>query len=153
MLAMRIKMGVRPRFPACPDPPIRSFPLNRPWRCCFPAWGFLSLLLLAPTFADAGETNWIWSPENGQQAEPHGDCYFRRDFELKTAPLQSALIEITGDDSYDLFVNGQRLGAGSTWQQIDRYDIRPQLVAGRECDRRAWGQSKRRSRRSGRSPH
>lgn len=101
--------------------------MNRMWRCCCLLGSFL---LLSPAISVAAEADWIWSAENAQQAEPKGDCYFRRTFDLKTAPVQSALVEITGDDTYELYVNGQRLGAGTTWQQIDRYDIRPQLVSG-----------------------
>ena len=101
--------------------------MNRASRCCCLVW---SCLLLSPAILAAAEANWIWSAENAQQTEPKGDCYFRRTFDLKTAPVQSALVEITGDDTYELYVNGQRLGAGQAWQQIDRYDIRPQLVSG-----------------------
>ena len=66
---------------------------------------------------DFGGAQWIWFPE-GNPAESAPVCtrYFRRDFDLPTnEPVNAATIEITADDQFDLFVNGQVAGKGSGW--------------------------------------
>jgi alpha-L-rhamnosidase len=66
---------------------------------------------------DFAGSQWIWFPE-GNPAESAPVCtrYFRRVFELPTNdPVSAAIIEITADDQFDLFVNGQKAGTGSGW--------------------------------------
>ncbi len=66
---------------------------------------------------DFGGAQWIWFPEgNPAQSAPVATRYFRRGFELPaSAPLRAAVMEITADDQFDLFVNGQKTGMGSGW--------------------------------------
>jgi len=77
---------------------------------------------------DSGEAQWIWFPERDPHAVPATTRYFRKSW-IFTAP-ESGRIEITCDDSYVLYVNGQRIGAGNQWQQLDSYDLLPYLVPG-----------------------
>jgi alpha-L-rhamnosidase len=66
---------------------------------------------------DFGGAQWVWFPEgNPAQSAPVATRYFRRVFELPAnETLQSAIMEVTADDQFDLFVNGQKAGAGSGW--------------------------------------
>lgn len=94
---------------------------------------------LAPTEIKNMENTkaqWIWSASSG------GDdvfVYFRKTFWLTKAPT-SALIRITADDDYWLYVNGVFVGSDSYyfgnapefhWQTAELYDITPLLNAGK----------------------
>ena len=66
---------------------------------------------------DFAGAQWIWFPE-GNPAESAPVCtrYFRRVFELPAdATAGSAIINITADDQYQLYVNGQEAGHGDSW--------------------------------------
>jgi len=66
---------------------------------------------------DFGGAQWIWFPE-GNPADRAPVCtrYFRRVFELPAnEAVSAATIEITADDQFDLFVNGQAAGQGDYW--------------------------------------
>ena len=71
--------------------------------------------------AEAPLPQWIWSAETAQQPVPQGLTYFRGTFDVHEAV--SAKLEVTCDDKYTVFVNGERVGAGTNWQQIDVYDV------------------------------
>ncbi len=66
---------------------------------------------------DFSGAQWIWFPEgNPAESAPVATRYFRRDFELPTNQTASAAtIEITADDEFHLFVNGQEAGKGDSW--------------------------------------
>ena len=85
---------------------------------------------LTSAAAAAAEPNWIWSADNALDKEPLGTRYFRREFKLGANPITRAEVEITADDEYELFINGQLIGRGNKWQQFDRYDIKPLLTDG-----------------------
>jgi putative heme-binding domain-containing protein len=75
---------------------------------------------------------WIWTPayvNNLSQKSPAGTCYFRRSFEM-TQP-EAGEVQIAADGSYELFVNGRRVGEGKNWHVMDVHDITRYLVAGR----------------------
>jgi putative membrane-bound dehydrogenase-like protein len=76
----------------------------------------------------ADNVQWIWSPAFEKEAAPKGSCYFRKTFNL-TKPEQGE-IQIGGDDSYELFINGRRVGGGENWKKLDAYDVTKFLVAG-----------------------
>lgn len=78
--------------------------------------------------AAADEAQWIWSPAYEKEEAPAGTCYFRKTFNLGT-PEQGE-IQISADDKYELFVNGQQVGTGQNWKVLDVYDIKPFLVQG-----------------------
>ena len=80
----------------------------------------------------AQEMQWIWTPayaNNLSQKSPAGTCYFRRSFEM-TQP-EAGEVQIAADESYELFVNGRRVGEGKNWHVMDVHDITRYLVAGR----------------------
>jgi len=79
--------------------------------------------------ADLGDAQWIWSPNHNKYEAPAGALYFRKVFEL-TDP-ESGTVEITCDNSYELFLNGTSIGKGSAWAAIDKFDVGKQLKTGR----------------------
>ncbi len=79
--------------------------------------------------ANAQESQWIWSPAVQDAAAPGGVCYFRRIFDM-TQP-ESGEVQITADESYELFVNGRSVGSGKNWRMMDVYDVTKYLVVGR----------------------
>ncbi len=77
------------------------------------------------------EAQWIWSPaaeEITKTASPLGTCYFRRSFEM-TQP-ESGEVQITADESYELYVNGRKVGDGHNWHVMDIHDITKFLKPG-----------------------
>jgi beta-galactosidase/beta-glucuronidase len=77
---------------------------------------------------DDSFAQWIWSPAHPKNEVPVGDCYFRKSFKLGTPELGE--IQITADNQFQLFVNGQPIGQGADWRQLEVYDISKQLKKG-----------------------
>ncbi|HYO24223.1 MAG TPA: c-type cytochrome [Lacipirellulaceae bacterium] len=89
----------------------------------------LIAVLPAPARAADGEAEWIWSPSQTKDEVPIGDCYFRKTFEA--SPAEEALIHITADNSFAVSVNGQPVGEGVDWRQMQLIDITKHLRSGR----------------------
>ncbi|MBC7856047.1 MAG: hypothetical protein IAF94_21670, partial [Pirellulaceae bacterium] len=89
------------------------------------AWMFLSLALAAmayPQEATAQEAKWIWSAEHQKDAVPAGAvCHFRKSIAVKTP--ENAVIAIAADDTYELYLNGRRIGAGESTKKLVEYDV------------------------------
>ncbi|HEX71795.1 MAG TPA: hypothetical protein ENN65_00550, partial [Candidatus Hydrogenedentes bacterium] len=89
--------------------------------------------LLDTTKKDQSDrANWIWDKD-----APDGTLkrHFRRSFDLDAVP-EKARIHITCDNGYVLFVNGDKVGEESTydesgWRHAETYDVTAQLRAGR----------------------
>ncbi len=77
---------------------------------------------------DDGDAQWIWSPAHTKNKAPVGDCYFRKSFKLGAPELGE--VQITADNQFQLFVNGQPVGQGADWRQLDVYDISEHLRKG-----------------------
>jgi putative heme-binding domain-containing protein len=77
----------------------------------------------------AEEAHWIWSPEHTKEGVPENvSCYFRRTFTLKTPEAGS--VTIAADDAYELFVNGQKIGAGTGTKKLVEFDVTKALARG-----------------------
>ncbi|RIK72738.1 MAG: heme-binding protein, partial [Planctomycetota bacterium] len=76
-----------------------------------------------------GEAEWIWSPAHAQGDVPVGDCYFRKSFELKA--VEAAQVQVTADNQWELFVNGQPVAKGVDWRQMQIHDVTKLLRNGR----------------------
>ncbi len=74
-----------------------------------------------PAQAVAKEAYWIWSPEQTKNEVPEGSCYFRKDFTVQD-PLR-VQATIAADDEYELYVNGQKIGDGRSYRELDEYNI------------------------------
>ena len=85
----------------------------------------------APLLAQAadGDAQWIWSPAQAKNEIPVGDCYFRKTFEIVAA--ESAVVQITADNKFELSVNGQPVAQGADWRQMQMHDVTKLLRKGR----------------------
>ncbi|MEI6502097.1 MAG: family 16 glycoside hydrolase, partial [Armatimonadota bacterium] len=72
----------------------------------------------------AFRAEWIWGPGDKLNRA------FRQAFTLP-GPALEAKLWITCDNAYQLFANGQRVGAGDAWQSPAVYDLTPFLKPGR----------------------
>lgn len=72
---------------------------------------------------------WIWSRAEASNAPAGETAAFRKKFELSAAPT-FGLAVATCDNSYTLFVNGQRAGAGENWEAPDAILLTPHLKQG-----------------------
>jgi alpha-L-rhamnosidase len=103
-------------------------------------FALLFLIAAAPGWAQNPElltgrwsARWITIP--GASPYDYGVYHFRRSFELPSKPA-SFRIHVTGDNRYQLFVNGERVAWGPArgdlyhWR-YETVDIAPQLKAGR----------------------
>jgi putative membrane-bound dehydrogenase-like protein len=77
----------------------------------------------------SGEPLWIWSPTQSEGAIPEGHVYFRKRF-LNSLP-ETALLQITADDSYEVHVNGRYVGQGNDWHKMQSFNLLPFLVEGK----------------------
>jgi putative membrane-bound dehydrogenase-like protein len=85
-------------------------------------------LLISASAVRAEVPQWIWSGAHKHREVPAATCYFRKVFEMGTP--EAGQIEITGDDEYELFVNGHAIGSGNNWKQLDSFDITKYLQPG-----------------------
>ena len=81
------------------------------------------------------KASWITHPK-GPQRE-FGVFHFRKTFTLQSVP-QRFVIHVSGDNRYELFVNGERVVAGPARGDLNHWryetlDIAPHLVAGRNA--------------------
>jgi putative heme-binding domain-containing protein len=78
----------------------------------------------------AEDVKWIWTPSQAVDKHvPAGECYFRKS--LPMGQPESGEIQITCDDSYELFVNGRKVGEGDNWRRLNSFDITKFLTPGR----------------------
>ena len=77
----------------------------------------------------SGDAQWIWSPAHAKDKIPVGDCFFRKSFQLKSPEMGE--IQITADNQFKLFVNGQPAGQGNDWRQMQVFDVSEFLQQGR----------------------
>ena len=75
---------------------------------------------------------WIWFPE-GEPASsaPAGTCYFRRALSLPAGrKIVKAIIQITADNAFELYVNGKKAGQGDDFRVPVAMDLTSILQAG-----------------------
>jgi len=85
----------------------------------------LNVLAAVGQAAETGEAQWIWAPAELKA----GTVYFRKDFSV-TDP-EVGVAEITADSQYEVYLNGAKIGANNGWNTLERYDLTPRLVNGR----------------------
>lgn len=71
---------------------------------------------------------WIWSAAHTKNKVPEGVCYFRKSLKLRSP--EEGEIRITADNQFQLYVNGQPVGTGADWRQIEVFDITKHLQKG-----------------------
>jgi hypothetical protein len=78
------------------------------------------------------EAKWIWDKEgNPAVSAPVGKRYFRRSFTLEGKEgIESALVSMTADNSFELWLNGREAGRGDNFHEAAVLDIKPMLRVG-----------------------
>lgn len=94
----------------------------------------LLVLVVATTGSVAGrafgqEAQWIWSPQHEPGHVPHVACHFRKTIVVRSP--QQGQISIVADDSYDLFVNGRKVGSGESSERFQDHNVSRFLNSGR----------------------
>jgi mono/diheme cytochrome c family protein len=80
-------------------------------------------------FAPPVAVNWIWNdPHAAEKARP-GHVYFLKKVPLLSVPTDATALVVC-DNSFTLFVNGQRVGTGSDFKTLSLFDLRPWLRKG-----------------------
>ena len=93
----------------------------------------LMLLLASPVTGGGlhGESqvgDWIWTDTTQDRQE----CRFVRVIELPAgSKVESALLRITADNFYRVYLDGHFIGQGSDWRVLTEYDITRLLTRGR----------------------
>lgn len=90
----------------------------------------LFLLLSCAHFSAAAEdssSHWIWTTEAAPPVA--GERFFRRVFALGRTPAK-AMLTISCDSQYEVYLNGKLAGAGNEWRLPGVFDVAPLLVRG-----------------------
>ncbi|KAK7049863.1 hypothetical protein VNI00_005293 [Paramarasmius palmivorus] len=78
---------------------------------------------------DLGTAKWIWTGEVlSSPAPPGGARPFRKTITLPQ-PVDRLTIDITCDDYYTLYVNGDLVGSGRNWTRPQRYNVNFQATS------------------------
>lgn len=86
--------------------------------------------MISPTtYSQDLRGRFIWSVPNSKKETAAGIVYFRKAFEVKG--YKSALLEITCDDGFRLYVNGKLVGSNTNWQEVTRFDVSPLVTNGK----------------------
>ena len=72
---------------------------------------------------------WIWASPDAVKGVPPGTIYLRKTFHLDAVPAE-ALVLVSADNRFRLFVNGHDAGSGDDWKKVRVLNIRAHLVAG-----------------------
>ena len=70
---------------------------------------------------------WVWDKQTFDKQTIH---LWKSFIIPRSAPVSSALIYITVDNSYRLFLDGREVGRGSDWKTISQYDVKSLLRPG-----------------------
>lgn len=87
-----------------------------------------------PFDSQIADASWIWfdAREDGRPAfAPPGQYHLRHTFELPAdRNFEEARLLVTADERFELYLNGEMIGRGSDWRQVERMDLTGQLNAG-----------------------
>lgn len=76
---------------------------------------------------------WIWFPEPGNPAykAPVAKRWFRRMLEIPAGrKIKQATVTMTADNEFTLYINGRKVGSGTSWMKPMKMDITPGVKAG-----------------------
>jgi putative heme-binding domain-containing protein len=80
--------------------------------------------------ADTTGVQWIWFDEGDPLVEaPAATRYFRRVINL-SRPLDEATLDITADNAFTVWINGEKVGAGDDWKRVERFDVKKHCRVG-----------------------
>lgn len=84
----------------------------------------LSSLLLGqdapPALPDHGVGRWIWAETLSDRQEVR---FVKRFRVPEGGRVESAVLRITADNSYELYLDGQEIGSGADWRCLIEYDV------------------------------
>src|SRR5687767_1445954 len=72
---------------------------------------------------------WVWHDNQGARATNNEVRYFRKSFQLKSAP-QKAVVSVVGDDHATVFVNGKQMAVSPSWSEPATITVTTLLKAG-----------------------
>jgi hypothetical protein len=77
--------------------------------------------------------DWIWFPEGDPKVDaPVEARYFRRVFEVADkAAIRRAVLRVTADDKFTVWVNGKEIGSGADWKAPAEFEVSGALRDGR----------------------
>lgn len=111
---------------------LTSRPRTAGWICGTLRYtAFVLLTAILAGSATAGEAQWIWvTGTTAEQSIAVGDqCFFRKSINLRVKA--EVTIEIAGDDTYELFVNGHAIGSGQSSRTVDEHNVSEYFHVGR----------------------
>jgi len=77
----------------------------------------------------AADAEWIWAPNHQKEAVPQVAAHFRRSFMVENP--ESAELIIAADDTYELYVNGRKIGNGQSARNLIKHDLSKYVGRGR----------------------
>lgn len=93
---------------------------------------FATIAMPNSVLAEEPVPQWIWTADSATLPEPKGSAFLRATFDL-TAADTKAVIDITADDEFELYVNARRVGRGQNWQELQRFQIGNLLRVGKNA--------------------
>ena len=90
----------------------------------------IKLVALQPSEEDSLEElgNWVWTPTENYV----GTVRFRGELEIPAgAKLKNARLTITADDSFTVWLNGEKIGNGDSWAQVRQFNVAGKLRDGK----------------------
>ncbi len=90
----------------------------------------VALPSLPQPHAEGADAQWIWTNRHQAGHVPHrATCYFRKSFSVRRPG--EATLTIAADDSYEVYLNGRKIGSGRHTRHTDKYDLKGKLIRGR----------------------
>src|SRR5436305_736920 len=83
-----------------------------------------------PVRADSGLHSICFREGDPDTSAPQGNRYFRRSFSVGRW-ADEAVLDITADNAFTVWINGHKIGSGDNWKKVYRFDVRAQIVDGR----------------------
>ncbi len=92
------------------------------------AW-LMAAAAMPASGADWTKAHWLWDKVDTEGA-PAESVFLRKSFELDARP-RKGILSVTADNRYIVYLNGEKVGTGDTWQKADEYDVTKLLIAGK----------------------
>ena len=73
---------------------------------------------------------WLWNQATAAQNAPTGTVYFRKEIWLAEQPTE-AYVVASCDNSFTLYINGQKAASGNDWNKLEAIDVLKLLVKGK----------------------
>src|SRR5262249_49026158 len=76
------------------------------------------------------QAKWVWTNAKAREAVPPQTIYLRRVWTLGERPAR-AVATFTGDNSFELFINGKSVGKSENWNAPAQFHVTGTLVDGK----------------------